>query len=63
MRLKTMPNRTIAEKKKPSVDKFVVNNLKSADQKNVIQIKEDNGTVPTKFQYDDDFDNWFPWEC
>ena len=63
MRLKIIPNRTISEKKKPSLNKAATGNLKSSDQIINIPIKEDRGTIPTKLQYDDDFDNWFPWEC
>jgi hypothetical protein len=27
------------------------------------RINESSGSISAKFQYDDDFDNWFPWEC
>jgi hypothetical protein len=58
MKLKVIPNRTIPEKKKSTKNKSVVDSLKQPEK---TQIKE-SGIVPTKFQYDDDFDNWFPWE-
>lgn len=62
MKLKVIPNRTIPGKKKSTKDKTVVDKLKSLNQETDKSLKEDVGTVPTKFQYDDDFDNWFPWE-
>lgn len=63
MKLKVIPNRTIPGKKKSTKNKTVVDNLKSLNHETAKSIKENNiGTVPTKFQYDDDFDNWFPWE-
>jgi hypothetical protein len=58
MKLKVIPNRTISEKKKSPKNKSVVDKLKKPDK---TPIKE-SGIVPTKFQYNDDFDNWFPWE-
>ena len=63
MKLKVIPNRTIPGKKKSTKNKTVVDKLKSLNHETEKSIKENNiGTVPTKFQYDDDFDNWFPWE-
>ena len=61
MKYKIIPNRTIPEKK------VSVNNkkkLSKSDESETLdsKIHKDNGTVPTRFQYDDDFDNWFPWE-
>lgn len=63
MKLKVIPNRTIPGKKKSTKNKTVVDKLKSLNHETEKSIKENNiGAVPTKFQYDDDFDNWFPWE-
>jgi hypothetical protein len=62
MKLKVIPNRTISEKKRSTKSKTVVDKLKSLNLEDDKSIVEDTGTVPTKFQYDDDFDNWFPWE-
>jgi hypothetical protein len=62
MKLKVVPNRTIPEKKKSTKNKTVVDKIKSLNLDKDKSIREDIGTVPTKFQYDDDFDNWFPWE-
>jgi hypothetical protein len=61
MKYKIIPNRTIPEKK------VSVNNKKKLSKSNESEtldskIRKDHGTVPTRFQYDDDFDNWFPWE-
>jgi hypothetical protein len=58
MKLKTAPNRTTSERKKSTKNKKSANKLKSFDK---TPIKEAE-TVPTKFHYDDEFDNWFPWE-
>ncbi len=61
MEYKVLPNRSIPEKKK-SKDK------KSTSLKEVKYVPVDSkdqssqGTIPTKFQFDDDYDNWFPWE-
>ena len=64
MKLKIMPNRTISDKKKSAKNKTVVDKFKPVkfDLNSQQEIKENAGSVPTRFQYDDDFDNWFPWE-
>ena len=65
MKLKSIPNRTIADKKKSAKNKTVVDKIKSVrfDVDSQQKANENLGSIPTKFQYDDDFDNWFPWEC
>jgi hypothetical protein len=64
MKMKIMPNRTISDKKKSTKNKTVVDKIKSIkfDQNSQHEVNENAGSVPTRFQYDDDFDNWFPWE-
>ena len=64
MKLKVMPNRTISDKKKSAKNKTVVDKIKSVkfDLDSQQVTNENAGSVPTRFQYDDDFDNWFPWE-
>lgn len=60
MKFKVQPNRTIPEKKKILSVKKPVLNPREKDVKDKDGIKE--GSIPTKFQFDDDYDNWFPWE-
>lgn len=65
MKLKIIPNRTISDKKKSTKNKTVVDKIKSVkfDMDSHQGVNVNTGSIPAKFQYDDDFDNWFPWEC
>jgi len=61
MKYKIQSNRSIPEKKK------ITRTKKSEIKHKVIGTKDaenskELGTIPTKFQFDDDYDNWFPWE-
>jgi hypothetical protein len=64
MKLKITPNRTISDKRKSAKNKTVVDKIKSVkfNPDNQQRINGNIGSIPTKFQFDDDFDNWFPWE-
>lgn len=64
MKLKATPNRTIVLKKKSGKDKptIRVDKTNPGVAYREKHIEESAGSVPTRFQYDDDFDNWFPWE-
>jgi len=65
MKIKSIPNRTISDKRKSAKNKTVVDKIKSVrfDVDSQQRINESSVSISTKFQYDDDFDNWFPWEC
>lgn len=60
MKFKVQPNRTMSEKKKIVSVKKPVPAFKEKEVKDKDFVKE--GSIPTKFQFDDDYDNWFPWE-
>jgi hypothetical protein len=65
MKINSIPNRTISDKGKSAKNKTVVDKIKSVrfDVDSQQRINESSGSISAKFQYDDDFDNWFPWEC
>jgi hypothetical protein len=61
MKYKVLPNRTISDKKKGSDKKKVILKEQEMD-KSSLDAQKESGRIPTKFQVDDDYDNWFPWE-
>lgn len=61
MKYKVLPNRTISDKKKGSDKKKVILKEQEMDKSSLDTPKE-SGRIPTKFQVDDNYDNWFPWE-
>jgi len=61
MKYKVLPNRTISGKKRESDKKKPVLKEQEAE-KPVAGDQKESGRIPTRFQPDDDYDNWFPWE-
>ena len=61
MKFKVLPNRTASEKEKVSDKNKMISKDQEAD-KSELNVRKESGRVPTRFQADDDYDNWFPWE-